>query len=106
MIASLSLLIMNRTQEQDNASLEHFLAYPSCDKAENLQKAMIDFDNELERLIDSDSDVNSQLEGHAMCKLTKAIRSQDRHKFDIALFWALTVCSRHSQCTLDTHSVL
>ena len=50
MIASLSLLITNRTQAQDTASLEQFLAYPSCDKAENLQKDMINFDNELERL--------------------------------------------------------
>ena len=95
MIASLSLLVMNRTQEQDTASLEQFLAYPSCDKAENLQKAMISFDNELERLIDSDFLINPQLEGHALAKLTKVIRSQDRHKFDIALFWAQiprTIC--------------
>ena len=95
MIASLSLLVMNRTQEQDTASLEQFLAYPSCDKAENLQKAMISFDNELERLIDSDFLINPQLEGHTLAKLTKVIRSQDRHKFDIALFWAQiprTIC--------------
>ena len=95
MIASLSLLVMNRTQEQDTASLEQFLAYPSCDKAENLQKDMISFDNELERLIDSDFLINPQLEGHALTKLTKVIRSQDRHKFDIALFWAQiprTIC--------------
>ena len=49
---------------------------------------MNDFDNEQEKLIDFDFDVNSQIEGHALCKLTKVICSQDRRTFDIALFWA------------------
>ena len=67
---------------------------------------MISFDNELERLIDSDFLINPQLEGHALAKLTKVIRSQDRHKFDIALFWAQiprTIC--HNTRVAQMHSV-
>ena len=88
MVASLSLMIMNRTQEQDTEALASFMAWPSVPKAEQLQKGIIDMDDEMERLVDGGFDINAQLEAHVLGKLTKTIRAQDRHKFDLAMFWA------------------
>ena len=88
MIASLSLMIMNRTQEQDTEALARFMSWPSVPKAELLQKGIIDMDDEMERLNDGGFEINSQIEEHVLTRLTKTIRGQERHKFDIAMFWA------------------
>ena len=88
MAASLSLMIMNRTQEQDTEALASFMAWPSIPKAEQLQKGIIDMDDEMERLVDGGFDINAQLEAHVLGRLTKTIQAQDGHKSDLAMFWA------------------
>ena len=77
-------MIMNRTQEQDTEALASFMAWPPVPKAEQLQKGVIDMDDEMERLVDGGFDINAQLESHVLGKLTKTIRAQDRHKFDVS----------------------
>ena len=70
MVASLSLMIMNWTQEQDTEALASFMAWPPVPKAEQLQKGIIDMDDGMERLVDGGFDINARLESHVFGKLT------------------------------------
>ena len=88
MIASLSLVAMDRAQEQDTGALATPMPWPPAPRAGQLQDAMANLDGEVGRLCGGGFDINAQLGAHALARLAKATRAQDRHKFDLAMSWA------------------
>ena len=89
MVATMGSVILNRTVHQDGLALEHFLAWPPVAKAELFQQAMIKFDDELDRLKDSGLELTFMIRSHSLGNMTSVVRRQERHKFDIAIKWAL-----------------
>ena len=88
MTSTLGLIIMARTPAANTQALKDFLSWPAAPRAESLADEMTSYDISLNDLLDHGHDMTPQLQSFALESMTKAIRGQDRHKFDLSMWWA------------------